>query len=95
MITFFKTYFSWLDQLSQMAYKHFGLLGQMVFFILIFYLVYLIVTRIIKSIFDLALWVVLPSVLLSATAAYLLSFNFFQILPVCACLMIIISFVRH
>ena len=95
LIALFKTYFSWLDKVSQLVYQNFGLIGQIAFFALLLYLVYLIISRIIKSIFQLALRVVFPSLLISGAAAWLLSYNFFQVLPVCLCALILISFVRH
>ncbi len=95
LTVFFRTYFSWLGEAGELVRRHFGLIGQISFFVFILYLTYLIISKIMKVVFHVALWVLLPSVLLSGIGACFFNFNFSVAFSICLCLMIAISFVRH
>jgi hypothetical protein len=75
-------------------YAHFGPFGQVAFILVLFYLIFLILCKILKASLDVVFYVVLPSVILSFLTSFVLPYTFVTVLPFCVGLLIVVNIFR-
>lgn len=84
----------WIEEANLFFYAHLGFWGQLAFDLILFYLLFLIAFKVTKAVFDIAFYVIVPSVVLSVVSSFVLPFAFVSILPVCVALLIVINVFR-
>jgi hypothetical protein len=84
----------WIEEANMFFHAHFGLMGQLAFDLILFYILFLIAFKVTKAIFNVAFYVVVPSIALSLVSSFLLPFAFGSILPVCVAVLIVINIFR-
>lgn len=84
----------WFKDANLYFRDHFGLLAQLAFDLVLFYFLFLVLSKIFKAAFELVFYVVLPSLVLSFVTSFVLPFTFATILPVCVGLLIVVSIFR-
>ena len=85
---------TWFKDVNLYLRDHFGLPGQLAFDLVLFYFLFLILSKIFKAAFDLVFYVVIPSLVLSFVTSFVLPFTFATILPVCVGLLIVVNIFR-
>jgi hypothetical protein len=83
-----------VEEANLFIYAHLGTFGQLAFDLVLFYLLFLIAFKVTKAVFDIAFYVIVPSVVLSVVSSFVLPFAFGSILPVCVALLIVINVFR-
>lgn len=83
-----------IEEANLFFYAHLGVLGQLAFDLILFYLLFLIAFKVIKAVFDIAFYVIVPSVVLSLVSSFILPFTFGSILPVCVAVLIVVNTFR-
>jgi hypothetical protein len=83
-----------IEEANLFVYSHLGFYGQLAFDLLLLYLLFLIVYKITRAVFDTALYIVIPSVILSLVTSFFLPYAFGYILPVCIAALIVVNIVR-
>lgn len=94
MLDVFAFPIQWIEEANMFFYAHFGLMGQLAFDLILFYILFLIAFKVTKAIFNVAFYVVVPSIALSLVSSFLLPFGFGSILPVCVAVLIVINIFR-
>ena len=84
----------WFFSLNDYARDRFGFWGQLALNLAIFYLAFLILTRLLKTGFDMTKYVVLPGLILCGITSYFLPYAFIHLLPFCIAIMILINLLR-
>lgn len=85
---------NWFKDANLYFHDHFGVLGQLAFDLVLFYFLFLIITKIFKATFELVFYVVIPSLVLSFVTSFILPFAFATILLVCVGLLIVVNIFR-
>ena len=80
--------------LNHYIFEHFGLFGQIVLDLFLFYLIFLFFSTLFKIITNLLRYVVLPSLLLSGIVSWLTSFPLVSTLPIFLAFFLLVSFAR-
>jgi hypothetical protein len=83
-----------IEEANLFVYSHLGTLGQLAFDLILFYVLCLIAFKVTKAVFDVAFYVIVPSVALSLVSSFVLPFAFASILPVCVVLLIVVNILR-
>lgn len=83
-----------IEEANLFFYSHLGFYGQLAFDLLLLYLLFLVAYKITRAIFDTALYVVIPSVILSLVSSLFLPYAFGYILPVCVAALIVVNIFR-
>jgi hypothetical protein len=83
-----------IEETNLFVYGHLGLWGQLAFDLVLFYLLFLIAFKVTKALFDVAFYVVVPSLVVSWVSSFLLPFTFTSILPVCLAALIVVNILR-
>jgi hypothetical protein len=89
-----RIFVDWFKAVNLYFHSHFGLLGQLAFDLALFYFLFLVVSKIFKAAFELVLYVVIPSLVLSFVTSFVLPFTFATILPMCVGLLIVVNIFR-
>lgn len=84
----------WFEEVNVYFHDHFGLMGQVAFNLVLFYLIFLILSKIFKATFDVVFYVAIPSVVLSFLTSFVLPYTFVTILPFCLGLLIVVNIFR-
>jgi len=84
----------WFKQANVYFYAHFGLFGQIAFIFVLFYLIFLILSRVLKASLDVVFYVAIPSVILSFLTTFILPYAFVTVLPFCVGLLIVVNIFR-
>jgi hypothetical protein len=90
----FAIFVDWFKDANLYFHDHFGLLGQLAFDLILFYFLFLIITKIFKATFEIVFYVVIPSLILSFVTSFVLPFAFATILLVCVGLLIVVNIFR-
>jgi hypothetical protein len=83
-----------IEEANLFFHSHFGLYGQLAFDLVLLYLLFLVAYKITRAVFDTALYVVIPSVILSLVSSLFLPYAFGYILPVCVAALIVVNIFR-
>ncbi len=83
-----------IEEANLFVYAHLGPLGQLAFDLILFYVLFLIACKAAKALFDVAFYVIVPSVALSLVSSFLLPLGFGSILPVFVVVLIAINIIR-
>jgi len=83
-----------VEEANLFFYAHLGFWGQLAFDLILFYLLFLIAYKVTKAVFDIAFYVLVPSVVLSLVSSFVFPFAFGSILPVCVAVLIVINIFR-
>jgi hypothetical protein len=83
-----------VEEANLFVYSHLGFFGQLAFDLILFYILFLIAYKVTRAIFDVAFYVIIPSVALSAVSSFVLPYGFASILPVCVVLLIVVNILR-
>jgi hypothetical protein len=83
-----------VEEANLFVYSHLGFFGQLAFDLILFYILFLIAYKVTRAVFDVAFYVIVPSVALSAVSSFVLPFGFTSILPVCVVLLIVVNILR-
>lgn len=83
-----------IEEANLFVYDHLGFWGQLAFDLVLFYVLFLIAFKVTKALFDVAFYVVVPSLVLSWVSSFLLPFAFASILPVCLAALIVVNILR-
>lgn len=84
----------WFKQANVYSYAHFGLFGQIAFLFILFYLIFLILSRVLKASLDVVFYVAIPSMILSLLTTFVLPYTFVTVLPFCVGLSILVNIFR-
>jgi hypothetical protein len=90
----FTVLLDWFEEANVYLHDHFGLTGQVTFNLGLIAFLFLAVFKISKVVFNLLLWVVIPSLALSFIASCVLPYTFFMVLPFCAGFFIAVNIVK-
>jgi hypothetical protein len=83
-----------IEEANLFVYAHLGFWGQLAFDLILFYVLFLIAFKITRALFDVAFYVIVPSVVLSWVSSFLFPFAFVSILPVCLAALIVVNIFR-
>lgn len=83
-----------IEEANLVVYGHLGFWGQLAFDLVLFYVLFLIAFKVTKALFDVAFYVIVPSLVLSWVSSFLFPFAFASILPVCLAALIVVSIFR-
>jgi hypothetical protein len=83
-----------IQEANLFFYSHLGFYGQLAFDLVLLYLVCLLVYKVSRVVLDTALYVVLPSVVLSLVSSFFLPIAFAYLLPVCVAALIVVNIIR-
>jgi hypothetical protein len=83
-----------IQEANLFVYYHLGFFGQLAFDLILFYVLCLVAYKATKAVFDVAFYVIVPSVALSVVSSFLLPFGFVSILPVCVVVLIVVNIIR-
>ena len=83
-----------IEEANLFVYSHLGFWGQLAFDLVLFYVLFLIAFKVTKALFDVAFYVIVPSLVLSGVSSFLLPFAFASILPVCLAALIVVNIFR-
>ncbi len=83
-----------VEEANLFFYAHLGFWGQLAFDLILFYLLFLIAYKVIRAVFDVAFYVIVPSVILSLVSSFVFPFAFVAILPMCLAVLIMINIFR-
>ena len=83
-----------VEEANLFVYAHLGFWGQLAFDLVLFYLLFLVAFKVTKAVFDIAFYVIVPSVVLSLVSSFVLPFAFGSILPVCVAVLIVVNTFR-
>ncbi len=83
-----------VEEANLFVYAHLGFLGQLAFDLVLFYVLFLIAFKVTRALFDIAFYVIVPSVVLSCVTSFVLPFAFGSILPVCVAVLIVVNIFR-
>ncbi len=94
MATVFALPIKWFEEANLFFYSHWGLLGQLAFDLVVFYVLFLVAFKVTRAVFDIVFYVIVPSVVLSLVSSFILPFAFGSILPICIAALIVINIFR-
>jgi hypothetical protein len=94
LVQSFTVLLDWFEDANVYLQDHFGLVGQLVFYLVLFYFVSLVLFKISKAAFDLIFYVIIPSLVLSFVTSFILPFTFATILPICVGLLVVVNIFR-
>jgi hypothetical protein len=94
IFSFFETFVRWIIQFNRYTHSQFGIFAQVALNLLIFYFLFLLVSRVVKAMFDLTRYVILPSVILSGITSFILPYGFLTLLPFFIGVLIVINLLR-
>jgi hypothetical protein len=83
-----------MEEANLFVYSYLGTFGQLAFDLILLYVLCLIAFKVTKAVFDVAFYVVIPSVAVSLASSFVLPFAFASILPVCVVLLIVVNILR-
>ncbi len=83
-----------IEEANLFVYAHLGFWGQLAFDLILFYVLFLIAFKVTRALFDVAFYVIVPSVVLSWVSSFLFPFAFVSILPVCLAALIVVNILR-
>lgn len=83
-----------IEEANLFVYAQLGFWGQLAFDLILFYVLFLIAFKVTRALFDVAFYVIVPSVVLSWVSSFLLPFAFASILPVCLAALIVVNILR-
>jgi hypothetical protein len=83
-----------VEEANLFFYSHLGFYGQVAFDLVLLYLLFLVAYKITRAVFDTALYVIVPSVILSVVSSLFLPYAFAYILPVCIAALIVVNIIR-
>jgi hypothetical protein len=83
-----------IEEANLFFHSHLGLYGQLAFDLVLLYLVFLLVYKVSRAVLDTALYVILPSVVLSLVSSFFLPIAFAYLLPVCVAALIVVNIIR-
>lgn len=83
-----------IEEANLFFHAHFGFYGQLAFDLLLLYLLLLIAYKVTRAVCDTALYVLVPSVILSLVSSFFLPFAFGYVLPVCIAALIVVNIFR-
>ena len=83
-----------IEEANLFVYSYLGFWGQLAFDLVLFYVLFLIAFKVTKALFDVAFYVIVPSLVLSWVSSFLLPFAFASILPVCLAALIVVNIFR-
>ncbi len=83
-----------IEEANLFFYAKLGFFGQLAFDLILLYVLALAAYKITRVLFDTALYVIIPSVVLSFVSSFFLPFAFGYILPVCVAALIVINIFR-
>jgi hypothetical protein len=83
-----------IEEANLFVYAHLGFWGQLAFDLILFYVLFLIAFKVTRALFDVAFYVIVPSVILSGVSSFLFPFAFVSILPVCLAALIVVNIFR-
>ncbi len=83
-----------IEEANLFFHSHLGFYGQLAFDLVLLYLLFLVAYKITRAVFDTALYVVIPSVILSLVSSLFLPYAFGYILPVCVAALIVVNIFR-
>lgn len=84
----------WFEEINVYFHDHFGLWGQVAFNIVLFYFIFLVLSKIFKATFDVVFYVAIPSLVLSFLTSFVLPYAFVTILPFSLGLLILVNIFR-
>lgn len=87
-------FLDWFKDANLYFHDHFGLLGQLAFDLVLFYFLFLVISKIFKAALEVVFYVVIPSLVLSFVTSFVLPFAFATILPVSVGLLIVVNIFR-
>ena len=90
----FETFARWIIQLNLYTHSQLGIFAQVALDLLIFYFLFLLISRVVKAMFDLTRYVILPSVILSGVTSFILPYSFLNLLPFFIGVLIVINLLR-
>lgn len=83
-----------IEEANLFVYAHFGFYGQLAFDLVLLYLLFLIAYKVTRAVSDTALYVIVPSVILSLVSSFFLPVAFGYVLPVCVAALIVVNIFR-
>lgn len=85
---------NWFFNLNDYAREQFGFFGQLALNLVIFYCLFLLVSRLLKTGFEMVKFVVLPGLVLCGITSYFLPYAFVHLLPFCIGVMVMINLLK-
>jgi len=83
-----------IEEANLFFHAHLGFYGQLAFDLVLFYLIFLVLYKVARAVFDTALYIIIPSVILSLVSSFFLPIAFGYLLPICIAALIVVNIVR-
>jgi hypothetical protein len=90
----FTVLLDWFEEANVYLHGHFGLAGQVTLNLALIAFLFLVLFKISKVVFNLLIYVVIPSLALSFIASFVLPYTFLMVLPFCAGFFIAVNIVK-